>query len=419
MTIDEALNMGLDRDDFYDKRHGAAYQGAVDLHAGGDAVDHVSWPTRVPGLTSGQVTDWEAQVTSTANFATHAGTVMDNARRRDLLRLLRDGAGLARTGDPAEVVELVNRGLARVAGRGVDAPVTSDLFIDWSTLWNRDRTAADFLIEDVFVRGRGHSLYAAHKAGKSLFMFGNAVQMIREHADVVVLFLDYEMTEDDTAERGEDMGLGPGDDLDRLKYWQLPTIGPLNTRAGANDLLAVVDRLSAEYEGHHLVVVIDTFSRAVAGDENDSEPYRDFYRLTGLPLKQRGVTWVRLDHEGKDPGRGQRGSSAKGDDVDIAWKLAKGDGTLTLTRALSRVSWVPEKVTFAVQDNPLRFVRTAVAFPAGTRDCMAALDALEVAVDASANSAVKHLRDAGEGRRKEVVVAAQRERRRRIEEGTR
>jgi len=76
------------------------------------------------------------------------------------------------------------------------------------------------------------------------------------------------------------------------------------------------------------VVVIDTVSRAVKGDENDNDTWLSFYRHTGLKLKQAGVALIRLDHSGKDDAKGQRGGSAKSGDVDAVWRLSKVTDTV-------------------------------------------------------------------------------------------
>jgi hypothetical protein len=298
----------------------------------------------------------------------------------------------------------------------VDEEVTAG-FVDWDTFWFRDRSEADYLLEDVIVRGRGHAIYAPHKEGKSLFSLWACTQIIKCQANTVVIYLDYEMTEDDLQERLEDMGYGADTDLSRLRYWLLPTLPPLNTMHGAGALMEIVHAVAATHPEHHICVVIDTTSRAVQGEENDSTTYQEFYRLTGMRLKQMGVTWVRLDHEGKDASRGQRGSSAKGDDIDVAWRVGKVDGGILLKRKLSRLSWVPESVAFQIGQDPLRYIRTGETVPAGTAEVIEILDGLSVPCQASANAAQKALREADEGRARQLVQAAQKARKRRDEDG--
>jgi hypothetical protein len=88
-------------------------------------------------------------------------------------------------------------------------------------------------------------------------------------------------------------------------------------------------------------VVVDTFGRAVAGEEDRADTVRAFYRYTGARLKRLGVGYLRTDHAGKEVGRGQRGSSAKRDDVDIVWQASRTKAGVMLSCAnASRLSWV-------------------------------------------------------------------------------
>ncbi len=280
--------------------------------------------------------------------------------------------------------------------------------IDWVELFSEDQPAEEWLFIDVLARGRGHAVYAQHKQGKSLFLFWCAVELARRD-DVDVIYLDYEMTRSDVRERAEDMGCGTQTDLGRLHYYLLPFMAPLDTREGAGTLNALVDRHERPDKG--LLVVIDTTSRAVEGEENSADTVRAFYRWTGSTLKRRGVTWVRLDHAGKDQGKKQRGSSAKGDDVDVVWELVRTDDGVALKCQAARMSWVKEKVSFKRHDEPLRYEPIDTGWPQGTKEVASVLDELEVPLDASVRGAVAALRAAERGRKREVVAAALRWRR--------
>jgi AAA domain len=280
------------------------------------------------------------------------------------------------------------------------------VFIDWSTFWDRDRSEAEWVYPDVLARGRGHALYAVHKTGKSLLMLYLAAEIATGPEPSVVVYLDYEMTEVDVFDRLDDMGYGPDTDFSRLRYALLPTLPPLDTAAGAEALTELVDGVQSEWPEHHVVVVIDTISRAVRGKENDADTFRDFYFHTGIRLKRRGITWARLDHGGKSPEQGQRGSSSKGDDVDVVWKLTKTQNGVTLHRELSRMEWVPENVVLGRFDDPLRYLRLAGDWPDGTGETANILSRLGVPLDASTRVAQKALKDADEGRRRAVVSAA-------------
>jgi hypothetical protein len=265
---------------------------------------------------------------------------------------------------------------------------------------------AEWVFPDVLAKGRGHALYAAHKEGKSLFMLYMAATMATGPEPIVVVYCDYEMTEADVLERLEDMGYGPESDLSRLRYALLPDL-VLDTPDGGSDLVALVDGVQAQYPDHHVVVAVDTISRAVAGKENDADTYRAFYTHTGIHLKQRGVTWVRLDHAGKQAKQGQRGSSSKGDDVDVVWKLTKSAlGRMTLHRDFARMAWVPSEVRFNMDEDPLRYLPVEQAWPDGTDEVVADLAMLHVPLDASVKTCREALRRDNRGRSNVVIAAA-------------
>src|SRR4029453_14207866 len=116
--------------------------------------------------------------------------------------------------------------------------------------------------------------------------------------------------------RRHPQGYGP-DDLDHLDYLSFPTMAALNSAQGGAELIAAVNAYGSE------VVVIDTVSRAIDGEENSNDTWLAFYLHTGLQLKQLGVSMIRLDHSGKDESKGMRGGSAKAGDVDAFWLLPR------------------------------------------------------------------------------------------------
>lgn len=294
-------------------------------------------------------------------------------------------------------------------------------YIDWQTFWGKEREPEEWIIDRVLAKGRGHAIYAKHKVGKSLLMLWCALEMVR--SGVVVVYLDYEMGEDDIEERLEAMGCGPETDLSLLRYALLPNLAPLDTHEGGVELMGMVDAELAANPERHVAVVIDTVSRAVKGEENSNDTIQDFYRHTGIGLKRRGVTWARLDHAGKEAEKGQRGGSAKGDDVDVVWRLAPTEGGVELQRDAARMGWVPEKVALKMEESPaLRYVPEAgEAYPMGTLGAAEEMDRLDVPLDASRRAAAAALREAGWNGRNEVVSAALRYRRHRqkaaVEEG--
>lgn len=282
-------------------------------------------------------------------------------------------------------------------------------FIDWSAFWAKDQNEAEWLLEDVLARGRGHSIYAKHGSMKSLFTLWCCLEVLR--AGAVVIYADWEMGESDLYDRLTDMGCGPGTDLSRLHYLMIPAIPPLNTPEGGRELALLVDSVQADFPGRHVCVVIDTIGRAVVGEENANDTIQDFYRFTGLELKRRAMTWVRIDHAGWE-GSHARGASAKGDDVDVVWKLARTEDGIKLTADKRRMGWVPEMVNFKLETEPvLRYDKAVGSWPLGTQEVATLLDTLKVPTEASARTCTTRLREAGVGRRAVVVQAAQRYRR--------
>jgi len=296
-----------------------------------------------------------------------------------------------------------------VAPATTDAPAGGVEFIDWTQFWTRDHEPEQWLYRNVIARGRAHSLYARHGRGKSLFTLWVARQVVADGH--VVIYCDYEMTDADIRERLEDMGCGPDTDLSRLRYASLPGLPGLDTPEGGDALVAVVERVQEASPGLHVMLVIDTYGRAVDGKEDSSDTTRAFYRHTGLRLKQAGVTWVRIDHSGWDESRGARGSSGKGDDVDVVWLLEEKDGGLDLVRKKTRMPWVPDRVSLGKHDDPFLSYRPEANWPAGTYEAAADLDAIGYPLDGSISDAQKALKNAGRGRRRSAIGAAIRYRR--------
>jgi hypothetical protein len=260
--------------------------------------------------------------------------------------------------------------------------------IDWSEFWATDHDETEWLLEPLFADGRSHALYAGAKTGKSYLVLAACAALAtgrpflhHQGGDPVhVLYLDYEMSPQDVRERLEEFGYGPGDDLSHLHYALLPSLPPLDTAAGGEELLAGAQACEARF------VVVDTTSRAIQGDENDADTIRAFYRHTGLRLKQAGIGWLRLDHAGKDVEKGQRGSSAKNDDVDVVARVERTDSGPRWVATHRRMSWYPERVdiTLTEERGVMEFTLTeGPSWPAGTSELAKELDRIGVPLEAS------------------------------------
>lgn len=196
--------------------------------------------------------------------------------------------------------------------------------LDWHELW-ADESEEEWIVEPILPARRLVAVYSPPKVGKSLLMLELAVAMARgtevlgttPERQYRVLYVDFENDPKvDTRDRLKAMGQTPGD-LDNLIVLSFPTMAALDTAAGAEELLAAAEVYACE------VIVIDTVSRAIKGEENENDTWLNFYRHTGLAVKQAGLALIRLDHTGKDEAKGQRGGSAKSGDVDAVWRLSK------------------------------------------------------------------------------------------------
>jgi hypothetical protein len=216
--------------------------------------------------------------------------------------------------------------------------------IDWHAFANRTESDREWLVEGFWPWGRSIALWAAAKTGKSELALWCAVKLaLGEHPwnghpiePVDVGYFDFEMTEDDLDDRLAAFGFDPAR-LGRLHYFLLPALHALDGEQGGAEVEALTQRHGLQ------AVVLDTFGRAVAGEENSADTVRAFYRFTGSRLKRLGVANLRTDHAGKDLTKGQRGSSAKRDDLDVIWLMRqrpKSSGVDLTCDGSSRLSWV-------------------------------------------------------------------------------
>jgi len=187
-----------------------------------------------------------------------------------------------------------------------DADAEAGRYLDWRLLWDDDFPESEWLVEPLIETGQAVSLYSPAKTGKSLLalelagalavgrpVLGNAAK-----EPTNVLYIDHENTRADIRDRLADMGYDADADLSRLHYSLLADWPPLDTEAGGDRLHAEADRLGAR------LVILDTVSRAISGEENSSDTFIRLYRHTIRPLNADGVAFIRLDHLGKDRTKG-------------------------------------------------------------------------------------------------------------------
>ncbi|MGG5257481.1 AAA family ATPase [Phycicoccus avicenniae] len=231
---------------------------------------------------------------------------------------------------PAELhhtaLDTLERDLILQPVPGVDEEV-GDRFLDFTTLYTTPPQPIPWLIAPILAEGRITLLYAPGKAGKSLVAMeaacalatgGLALTQRTPHHPVHVLYVDQEQTPEDWRDRTQAMGYTVQDAAELTEHLHVSNLqawAPLDTVAGGAQLLAEVRRTGAR------VVIIDTVSKVVAGEENSNDTHQALYRHTLAPLKREGLAVLLLDHTGKDLEKGARGGSAKTDNIDIAYQL--------------------------------------------------------------------------------------------------
>lgn len=277
-------------------------------------------------------------------------------------------------------------------------------FIDWNVAWNSD-FELEWLVDGLWPLGRHLHIFASAKSGKSLLMLWIAANIAcgRDpftQASItprMVVYVDFEMTMQDVIERLQDMGF-EADQIKSLRYALHPMLKPLDTNEGGQECLAMCQSVGAD------VVIFDTLSRVVRGEENSNDTYRNFHLYTGMRLKAAGISMARLDHEGKVLGT-SRGASAKADDVDLIYQLVPVDGGIKLKKTAARVSFTRDEMTVTRTDEPLGFAATGVKlWPSNVLDKAKELDEAGVPLDVSRRQASLMLKAAGKPTGKTTVL---------------
>ncbi|RGP51613.1 AAA family ATPase [Rhodococcus qingshengii] len=166
-----------------------------------------------------------------------------------------------------------------------------------------------------------------------------------------------------------------------------PEWAPLTEDAGAAAFWKLFEKRKPD------VVILDTLSSFIDGEENSSDTWIRFDNRITLKLKKLGITTVLLDHTGKDVEKGARGNSAKKSKVDNEWLISDKDDKLTLTNAKKRLGGMEKYVALQRVDGPLTHKRAggkpsggfggyaaaAAGFHENTEIVMRAVEALDAA----------------------------------------
>jgi len=273
--------------------------------------------------------------------------------------------------------------------------------LDWAELRNKDFNY-DWLVENWWPEASQMHVFASAKTGKSLLSLWIAANLAigrdpfsweptkRQH----IVYIDYEMTDKDLADRLNDMGFDFGELAGWLHYILCPPIAPMDTPSGGRELIELVKAYEAK------VVIIDTLSRVIKGEENSNDTYRNFYNHTGQYLRTEGIALLRLDHAGHNPAK-SRGASSKADDVDLVYSLERRSNSddspgYRLNRTHARVGNVSESIELVMNDEPLTIKSTAMrTYPAAVLTKLRQLTEANVPLDASRRDAIGLLKAAG------------------------
>ena len=218
--------------------------------------------------------------------------------------------------------------------------------VDWREAFANQPGEVQWLFPPMIEVGTLNVLFGLPGVGKSLMVLQMILETLRDGKTVLVLDLENRVLE--VVERLKKFGVNSPSSLENLAWFSFPQMPPLDTPDGGEHVIALADAYKPD------LVVMDTATRLVEGDENSASTWLQMYRNTLAPLKQRGIAVLRLDHQGKDGSRGQRGSSAKDGDVDTIWRLKFQDGGfLALEREKSRSGHGEDWILVRRQQEPL------------------------------------------------------------------
>jgi hypothetical protein len=294
-------------------------------------------------------------------------------------------------------------------GHAPGDPLAWAHIIDWDEAFGAKSPDVEWLIEPLLERGTLNAWFGKPAAWKSLIALEAAAALAAGRGvlgqaaaePVTVVYVDVENSVSDIIERLQAFGYTPGD-LKRLVYSSFPDLPALDTIPGGLRLLRLAESAEAA------LVIIDTTSRVIAGKENDADTFLQLYRNTLVPLKQRGITVLRLDHPGKDTDRGQRGSSAKDGDVDTVWHVDRvSDAAVNFERRKSRSGHGAPVLYLTRSFEPLRHEPGGTGIPPKVADIIDRLRMLVPPGSGVTNSqAQKILRDNGERFRNDDLARA-------------
>ena len=232
-------------------------------------------------------------------------------------------------------------------------------YLDLKELFSDPVHEEIWLIRNFIAKGRMSQIHGPAKSGKSMALLNIAACIATGKpfagmatTQAKVLYLDYENNpRSDIRVRLEKMGFSAAELYPNLIILSFPNIPCLDTNDGGAQLAAMVVMHDID------LVIIDTVSRTISGEENSNDTWSRFYNYTGKRLKQLGTAVVRIDHIGKDPSKGARGGSSKSTDVDILCAFTENKKVITITFLDGRIKPLFTKIDLTLEDEPVLHFR--------------------------------------------------------------
>lgn len=407
----------LTADDFYRPQHAALWQLCRDLTADGAPIDPITVRNALPrlngtarGIDAPYLHTLAADAPLAGSIGHYARIIAEHATRRRTQAIATRLAQRAAGPDLDAALTEARQALEQEARQAEHGPDRRP--VDWASVWANPPQPPEPLAEPLLYRGRVTWLYAPTGVGKSLLSMEIAAALATGRPALAtgtaqllnVLYVDQENTVDDWLDRLTDMGYA-GADLTGLTLHCLADWAAFDTPDGGAQLAAEADRTRAD------LIVLDTVSKCVSGEENANDTYQALYRHTMLPLKRAGRAVLCLDHPGKDIERGARGASSKGDNVDLRFEmLQRGPATFSLTRTKARFRHPQEVVWIRRDSTPLMHrVETVDEHTIElVMACLVHIRRLAPESGTKATDVVKMLREEGTGFRKQTVLDAYR-----------
>lgn len=213
-------------------------------------------------------------------------------------------------------------------------------------------------IAGLFVPGLVHEVYGGSESGKTMLLLCAAWDEARAGAHVV--WIDFEMGHRQMRQRLEGIGV-PGEEIERLA--NDPATRRFHyVRPDAPALAVQLADLLASAPGVRLVVldaftgVLTTYGR----DSNSDVDVAGVYAELVKPFRELGAAVVMIDHPGKDPERGTRGSIRKEQEVDLRYEVRVGGSAYVRgVGGASRLSVKKDRPAVLDRSAERRFVLTA------------------------------------------------------------